>query len=79
MNTFKAVKFYFEDLGFEVEEMQMNEPSVGINEGWVVFRCKNENNQKWKEVTWDDAVWHTEKKSNKYELLKDSFINQELN
>ncbi len=30
MNTFKAVKFYFEDLGFEVDDMQMNEPSVGI-------------------------------------------------
>ena len=73
------VKIHFELLGFEVDDIQKDDRSVGIFTGWVLFRCRKKKNQKWREISWSDAEWHTFKNNKRVEILKDSIISKELN
>lgn len=76
MNVMK-VKSYFEQLGMQVDEVQADEPSVGISEGWVVFRISSLH--KWMEICYVDAVWSMKNNLGIFEILKDSTVNNELN
>jgi hypothetical protein len=76
MNIVK-VKTHFEYLGFECDDIQADDYSVGIPNGWVIFRDKYKKT-KWREISWADAEWHTYKNSNKTTLLKDSYICKDI-
>lgn len=72
MNVMK-VNSYFEQLGMQVDEVQADDPSVGITEGWVTFRRTEKH--RWMEIGYSDAVWHMKKKHNWRQILKESKIN----
>ncbi len=53
---FKQVGDKFRSKGYEVLDMQMDEPSVGISEGWVIWVDQDGNE---KEISYNDAEYLT--------------------
>lgn len=70
MHIGNKIEQFFKEMNLIVFEWQMNDSSVGINEGWVLFKHKQND----RVISWDYAVYHLQYKSSKKEILKDSSI-----
>lgn len=56
----------FQSFGFKPIDIQMDEPNVGISEGWVLYN----DNDIIRDICWVDAEYHKDKES----ILKNSTI-----
>lgn len=72
-----TIELYFKSLGFEVDEIQGDDPSVGIPIGWVIFR-DTEPNSKWRVIDFPSAQYITWEVKTKEYILDNSEIELSL-
>jgi hypothetical protein len=56
-----SVELKFKNFGFKTIDIQMNEPNVGIFEGWVIYESVKTGVTY--EISWNDAEYYIEKNS----------------
>lgn len=67
---------YLKNFGFEVDDIQADEPNVGISTGWVLFKPKN---SKWLELSFCDAEYLVIQKKDKEQFINSAVLCKELN
>lgn len=71
MRLVKEVENYLKSLDFEVIEVQPDDKSVGIYEGFCIFYVIEDDYQQPKELSWNQACWHNYNKSDRESVLSD--------
>lgn len=73
----KSIDTYFKSLGFEIDDIQGDDPSVGIPIGWVIFK-DTEPNSKWMVIDFPLAQYCTWELKTKDYILDNSEIELSL-
>ncbi len=72
MRLDKEVENYLKSLELEVIEVQPDDKSVGIYEGFCIFYVKEDDYQEPRELSFNQACWHNYNKSDRAAVLADS-------
>lgn len=70
MQILKDIEYYFHDKGLTTIDIQQEEPSTGISNGWVIFE---DSKGKVKEMHYEDEVYHLKNNSTKAKLFSSAF------
>lgn len=74
MDTYNKIRHYMLSLGFEVDEIQPTDNSVGISNGYVTFTKQNDKTKALYEIDFDDLTYYIYHNGTREDILKDTFL-----
>jgi len=74
MNRYDKITYFMNDFGFDVDDIQATDFSVGISDGWVVFKKRDDKNEVFYSISYDNVWYYLHHNGTKEDILNDSQI-----
>lgn len=74
MDRYNKIRHFMLSLGFEVDDIQPPDNSVGLSNGLVTFNKTNDKTKALYEIDYDDLMYHIHHNGSREDIFKDSFL-----
>jgi len=74
MDRYDRIRYFMNNLGLEVDDIQPTDTSVGIFDGWVVFKKRNDKKEVYYSISYDDLWYYMSHNGTKEDVLRDSNV-----
>lgn len=74
MDRYNKIRHFMLSLGFEVDDIQPPDNSVGLSNGWVTFNKTNDKTKALYEIDYDDLTYYIHHNGSREDIFKDSFL-----
>jgi hypothetical protein len=72
MNRYDRIRYFMNNLGFEVDAIEPTDTSVGIFNGYVIYKKRDDKNDNYFEVPYDELWYYVNHNGTKKDVIKDS-------